>query len=151
MESQWELEKKLLERKKIELEESIVALSEAHPIPVTFVDANNGDREDVATDFIEIQDEQSLLVNQQALLTLVKNALQRLEDGTYGLCQTCGKPIPRQRLEVIPWADRDIACAEALERQNLSRGEIYDAPQTFQDVQVWHLAHLVRSFSICGI
>jgi len=131
MESEWKLQKKLLEQKKRELEESITALSEAHPTPVTSVDANDGDREDVATDFVEIQDEQSLLVNQQSLLTLVKNALQRLEDGTYGLCQTCGKPIPRQRLEVIPWADRDVQCEEALEQQNLSREEIYDAPQTF--------------------
>jgi DnaK suppressor protein len=131
MESEWTLEKNLLARKKRELEESITALSEAHPTPVTSVDANDGDREDVATDFVEIQDEQSLLVNQQALLTQVKNALQRLEDGTYGLCQTCGKPIPRQRLEVIPWADRDVQCEEVLERKNLSREEIYDAPQTF--------------------
>ncbi len=31
---------------------------------------------------------------EQALLTLVERALQRLENGTYGLCQQCGQPIP---------------------------------------------------------
>jgi DnaK suppressor protein len=126
-------QKKRLEAKKAELERSIASLSEAHPRPITSTEANEGprDHEDVATDFLEMQQEQSLLVNEQTLLTLVEQALQRLEDGTYGQCQQCGQSIPPKRLEAIPWAERDVQCEERLEQQNLSREDVYGAPQTF--------------------
>ena len=120
--------------KKAELESSMAALTEAHPTPVSSTEANEGPRdlEDVATDFLETQQEQSIMVNQQALLTLVENALQRLENGTYGLCQQCGKAIDPKRLEALPWAERDVSCEEQLEQVYQSREEVYGAPQTFQ-------------------
>jgi DnaK suppressor protein len=126
-------QKRRLEEKKAELERSIAALTEAHPTPVSSTEANEGprDHQDVATDFLEIQQEQSILVNQQSLLTLVNNALQRLEDGTYGLCLQCGKPIPPARLEVLPWAERDVQCEEQVERVYQKREEVYGPPQTF--------------------
>jgi DnaK suppressor protein len=126
-------QKRRLEEKKAELERSIAALTEAHPTPVSSIEANEGprDHQDVATDFLEIQQEQSILVNQQSLLTLVNNALQRLEDGTYGLCLQCGKPIPPARLEALPWAERDVQCEEQVERVYQNREEVYGPPQTF--------------------
>ena len=126
-------QKSRLETKKIELEQSIGRLTEAYPTPVSSTEANEGprDHEDVATDFLEIQNEQSILANQQALLTLVHNALKRLADGTYGLCQHCAKPIPARRLEAIPWAERCVACEAQLEQVYLSREEVYGAPRAF--------------------
>jgi len=53
----------------------------------------------------------------QQILRLVNNALQRMEDGTYGLCQRCEKPIPRERLEVVPYVEYDIACQTQVERE----------------------------------
>lgn len=41
----------------------------------------------------------------------IEAALQRIEQGTYGICVTCGKPISVERLTVIPYADKCIACA----------------------------------------
>ncbi|GAC1315533.1 MAG: hypothetical protein NVSMB16_12560 [Acidimicrobiales bacterium] len=38
----------------------------------------------------------------------VEEALERLEDGTYGTCEVCGKPIPDERLEANPTARRDV-------------------------------------------
>jgi RNA polymerase-binding protein DksA len=35
-------------------------------------------------------------------------ALQRIEDGTYGICEVCGKPIGAERLSALPWARRCI-------------------------------------------
>lgn len=133
MELDLQKQKSLLEAKKAELESSIAGLTEAHPTPVSPSEANEGprDHEDVATDFLEIQKEQSILVNQQSLLTLVNNALQRLADGTYGLCQQCGKPIPPARLEVLPWAERDVQCEQQLEQMYQSREEVYGPGQTF--------------------
>lgn len=133
MELDLKKQKNRLEARKAELEESIAALTEAHPTPVSSIEANEGprDREDMATDFLEIQQEQSLLVNQQSLLTLVNRALQRLADGTYGKCAQCGQPIPARRLEAIPWAEHDVHCQEQIEKQNLDREDVYGEPQTF--------------------
>ncbi len=72
-----------------------------------------------------MQQEQSILVNEQALLTQVERALERIENGTYGKCVNCGQPIPEKRLEAIPWAERDVKCEELVEQRNLSREELY--------------------------
>jgi len=37
-------------------------------------------------------------------LIQVEDALQRIEDGTYGKCRDCGRPIEPARLEAVPWA-----------------------------------------------
>jgi DnaK suppressor protein len=41
-----------------------------------------------------------------ALQTLgeIEAALRRIEDGSYGICQACGKPIAAERLRALPWA-----------------------------------------------
>ena len=121
--------KKRLEAKRAELQENIKGLTEAHPRPVGAIEASEGpqDFEDIAVDFLETQQEQSLLVNQQALLTEVEQALERIEQGTYGKCVDCGQPIPERRLEAIPWAARDVKCEEKLEQRNLSVTETYNA------------------------
>ncbi|HEY3993104.1 MAG TPA: TraR/DksA C4-type zinc finger protein [Ktedonobacteraceae bacterium] len=126
-------QKSRLLEKKAELESSIAALTEAYPTPVSSTEAHEGPRdiEDVATDFLETQQEQSIMVNQKALLTLVENALQRLENGTYGLCQQCGEAINPKRLEALPWAERCVRCEKQLEQVYQEREDVYGAPQTF--------------------
>ncbi len=120
--------KNRLEAKRDELRTNISGLTEAHPVPTDPIEASQGpnDFEDIAVDFLEIQKEQSVLVNEQALLTEVLRALKRIDDGRYGLCVACGNPIPEKRLEAIPWAARDVKCEQALEQRNLSREEIYE-------------------------
>ena len=117
-----------LEQKQQELQDSIARLTEAHPQPVDAVEASDGsqDFEDVAVDFLETQQEQSLLVNQQALLIEVQRAIERIDTGTYGKCVECGQPIPEKRLEVLPWAARDVKCEEKLEQKNLGVTETYN-------------------------
>ena len=90
------------------------------------IEEKPGDFEEAAVDFLETQQEQSIMVNEQSLLTEVQQALKRIEDGTYGLCVVCGKPIPEKRLEAIPWAARDVEHEAQLEQQNLSREELYN-------------------------
>lgn len=53
----------------------------------------------------------SVTVQEKLLATLaqVRVALARVEDGTYGTCEVCGKPIGEERLEVRPWAVRCVA------------------------------------------
>jgi len=45
-------------------------------------------------------------------LTAVNRALQRLEAGDYGVCDSCGKAISAARLEVLPDAQKCVECAD---------------------------------------
>ena len=119
--------KEQLQTKEKELQESIEGLTEAYPEPVDPIQASEGpqDFEEIAVDFLETQQEQSIMVNQRALLQEVKDALKRIENGTYGRCVDCGKPIPEKRLQAIPWASRCVEDAERIEKQNLGREELY--------------------------
>jgi len=42
------------------------------------------------------------------MLEDVRRARQRVADGSYGVCEVCGEPIPEERLEVRPWAVRCV-------------------------------------------
>jgi RNA polymerase-binding transcription factor DksA len=44
-----------------------------------------------------------------AMLDDVRRARQRVIEGSYGICEVCGEPIPEGRLEARPWATRCIA------------------------------------------
>ena len=46
------------------------------------------------------------------LLSDIEFALQRLKDGTYGICESCGGEISEHRLQALPWAQLCLECAE---------------------------------------
>jgi RNA polymerase-binding transcription factor DksA len=46
----------------------------------------------------------------------VRAALVKLDAGTYGVCEGCGRPVPEGRLEALPWATRCVACQSQLHR-----------------------------------
>ena len=73
------------------------------------------DMGDFAQDLQDVLQDESMLLNECYLLAAVEEAIGRLQDGTYGYCISCGKPIPEKRLEAIPWAVRDKACQEQCE------------------------------------
>jgi DnaK suppressor protein len=47
----------------------------------------------------------------------IERALAKLDEGTYGICDRCGKPIPAARLEVAPESVLCVACASAAARR----------------------------------
>lgn len=53
---------------------------------------------------------------ERALVLQIDEALARVEEGTYGRCAHCGRPIAQPRLEALPWARLCIDCAELLEK-----------------------------------
>jgi DnaK suppressor protein len=57
-----------------------------------------------------------LLQNERQELRDIDAALERLEEGRYGLCNACGQAIPPGRLEAMPQASRCVPCAEKQER-----------------------------------
>ncbi len=50
-------------------------------------------------------------------LKQIDDALDRIEEETYGLCEECGVKIPRPRLKVVPFAKYCVECKEAIERE----------------------------------
>ena len=46
------------------------------------------------------------------ILQLVKEALERLKNGSYGLCASCQEEVQSRRLEAVPWARHCIECQE---------------------------------------
>jgi RNA polymerase-binding transcription factor DksA len=60
----------------------------------------------------------SLLSQEQDALYEIDEALKRIELGTYGKCEMSGKPIPRARLEAIPFARFTVECQSKLEKQS---------------------------------
>ena len=59
---------------------------------------------DQATDLLEREIDWTLEENAEQLLAEIDSALARIDEGTYGLCVRCGKPIDADRLEALPWA-----------------------------------------------
>ena len=54
---------------------------------------------------------QGLLTDARRELDAVERAAARLEEGTYGVCERCGKPIAPERLEALPATSTCITCA----------------------------------------
>lgn len=52
------------------------------------------------------------------VLHKVEAALARIDSGLYGLCETCGEPIPAPRLKAIPWTSHCIDCQERAEKSH---------------------------------
>jgi len=67
----------------------------------TFQDNHLGD---VATATFDREMASSLEENSTKVLGEIDEALRRIDEGTYGTCERCGKPIDRDRLEALPWA-----------------------------------------------
>lgn len=50
-------------------------------------------------------------------LKLIEEALDRIEDGSFGTCQLCEKSIPEARLRVVPFAQYCVTCLDELEKE----------------------------------
>jgi RNA polymerase-binding protein DksA len=72
---------------------------------------------DIGTDSFEQEFTLSLMESEEATLENIEAALERIEDGTYGLCEECGVKIPRKRLDAIPYTSMCVKCASQLEQQ----------------------------------
>ncbi|MDQ4148934.1 MAG: TraR/DksA C4-type zinc finger protein [Actinomycetota bacterium] len=71
---------------------------------------------DLGTETFEREKEESILNSVEGQLADVERAFARLEEGTYGRCEVCGKPIPDERLEARPAARYCLEHQEWIER-----------------------------------
>jgi RNA polymerase-binding protein DksA len=71
---------------------------------------------DIGTDNYEQEFALGLMDSERKLLREIDDALQRIEERTYGVCEGTGNPIPKARLEAQPWARYCIEYARMMEQ-----------------------------------
>ncbi len=98
-----------------ELEEELGGIGQKSPQSAGGWEATTGgmevdsaDDNEVADKFEELEENTGLVNKLDLQLTEVKAALERMDKGTYGICETCGKPIEKERLEANPSARTSI-------------------------------------------
>lgn len=90
-----------LEAVRTELEQ-MVRESEAEIAALTTESEGVGDEADVSSELTEADREEALAEAAQGRREEALAALSRLDEGTYGVCVDCGKPIPEERLSFRP-------------------------------------------------
>lgn len=65
---------------------------------------------DMATDMFDKEKRYALLANEKDLIFQIDNALERIEENRYGICELCGRIISHERLDFIPYAATCIEC-----------------------------------------
>jgi len=102
--------KKILEEKKAELER-VVRNREGIAI----------EKSADAIDEVQHAAERELAIRnldrESQLLRLVRLALRRIEEGTYGTCLECDEPISMKRLQAVPWAPYCLKCQEEFDKR----------------------------------
>jgi DnaK suppressor protein len=76
-----------------------------------------GKREEEATESFELERRLTLEKRLREQLAEVEHALKKFEEGTYGLCDNCGKPINPERLEALPQASLCLDCKARLAKE----------------------------------
>lgn len=108
--------RKLLEQQRDELAKEMRRLddqaagrsSEQEVVAAEDFDEPGGD---AAVDAVERQQARAMASEVRQILDLVNEALRRIDNGSYGVCEVCSKPIPAARLGLIPWTTRCAKCA----------------------------------------
>ena len=71
---------------------------------------------DLGTDEFSRDLEINLSNSEGKILKLINEAIEKLENGTYGKCERCGKNIPKSRLTALPYAKYCIKCQKEIEK-----------------------------------
>jgi DnaK suppressor protein len=90
---------------------------------------------DAGTDTYELENTLGLMDNERKLLIEIQDALGRIEDGTYGICEGNNEPIPKERLRAIPWARYCVSCASMLEKGIFTKEDDFDEPDYYNDFE----------------
>ena len=75
-----------------------------------------GSQAAAATQVFEQERELAMRERANLHLVAVDGALARLDDGSYGTCVRCGRPVASERLEALPWAAHCIECQTIVDR-----------------------------------
>jgi RNA polymerase-binding protein DksA len=97
--------------------EIAVAESDLEELIEDSADSSGDDQADAGGKTFDREHEFSLANNTRDLLVQTLRALDRLADGTYGVCESCGKPIGKARLQAAPRATLCVPCKQREERR----------------------------------
>ena len=73
---------------------------------------------DMAADTFDRELSMDIVSTEQEVLYEIDDALKRLDDGTFGVCQSCSEPITMSRLKAVPYAALCIACQRKKEQKH---------------------------------
>jgi DnaK suppressor protein len=108
-----ERSRELLKRERERIEAALASLSQEDDDGLSDVDQHPSDQ---GTDVFEEERDAGIADSMREDLAAVERAEQRLAEGTYGLSVDSGEPIPDERLEAVPWAERTVEEQGRLER-----------------------------------
>lgn len=108
--------KEELEEQKMRITNSLESQSDEFKKLISTAEA--GDEADIASDAVDRNMLDSLGTLNAQRLELIDNALLRIKQGKYGICVSCGKEIPEERLEAVPYAFMCVDCKSAAERRS---------------------------------
>ena len=80
-------------------------------------DGAGQDQADIGSTSFERDHELTVLNNERDKLAQIDRALTRIDDGTYGVCESCGNPIGKMRLMAFPRATLCLTCKQREERR----------------------------------
>lgn len=75
------------------------------------------DQADAGAKTFQREHELALTQNARELLSASERALARIDDGTFGVCESCGQPIGKARLQAFPRATLCVSCKQREERR----------------------------------
>jgi DnaK suppressor protein len=117
--------RKQLEERKVEIERDVSYMAdEMKSIGVEQDDENGSVGNHFAEDGASVTEAERIVTvteDLQDILAQVNSALTRMNEGKYGVCQRCGRPIAEQRLEAFPYVAYCIECQSQLEREQALR------------------------------
>lgn len=93
------------------------AISDLHSLQRSSNDGAGDDQADAGSKTFEREQELSIANNRRDLMTQVERALERIDKGTYGRCESCVEPIPKARLQAFPSATLCVRCKQREERR----------------------------------
>jgi RNA polymerase-binding protein DksA len=94
-----------------------VSLRDLNDLQQAGTDGAGDDQADAGSKTFEREQEQSIAANRMDLMVQIQRAVERIDAGTYGYCESCGRPIPKARLKAFPMATLDVACKQREERR----------------------------------
>jgi DnaK suppressor protein len=115
----YQLLKGMLEDRRREIHEKLRSLRETLPVEASEV---RDVEEQSVDDFVQEVDF-ALMQMKSETLRKIDEAIQRLEDGSYGACLECGGEIAAARLSALPFAERCRSCQELKESHEAEERE----------------------------